>query len=234
MVGGAPVAEAADIDGGLLFLRDIRRAAADLRALGLNEADELFGLFLVPENGAEQAHGTEKALIEDATGAGFQRDDGNTQLLLEGIFLLHVLIFGDHDVRIAGEDLLRFGCLCLRPADTAGRKSGEGLSVSEHVGARDGVKHLGALGQGGVVDILDTAQQTHITDIAVHAQCARADADDALVAARNNRYFTADHVRDGDLVLGEGCSAECEQTEHQAKRQKDGNEFTQFHVLLPP
>ena len=88
-------------------------------------------------------------------------------LLLQGFGLICVLILGDNDIRRTGQDLLRLRRLSVGAAHAAGGQGGEGIAVHHHIGTRHTVEHLGTLLQRGVVDVLHTAQQAHVTHIAV-------------------------------------------------------------------
>ena len=110
--------------------------------------------------------------------------------------LFHILIFGDNDIWVAGKDLLRLCSLCLGASHTAGRQSCKAIAISQHIGSGNRIKHLGALGKGGVVDVLHTAQQAHVADVGIHTQRTRTNADYSLIGARSNGHFTADHIGD--------------------------------------
>ena len=73
--------------------------------------------------------------------------DRHTDLLLQSVCLLHILVFGDNDVRRAGEDFLRLCRLCVGAAYAAGGQGGKGVAVGEHIGSCHAVEHFGPLGQ---------------------------------------------------------------------------------------
>ena len=168
VVGGAPVAKTADVGAGPVVIGRTGGAAGDLRRLGLNERDQRLSAILPAKQLAQQTERAGEGFGEHAVHTGPQGDDGHAHLLLEGISLLHVLVLGDDDVRLAGEDLLRLGGLRVGPADAAGGQGGEHVAVGQHVGPGHGVKHLGPVIQCGVVDVLDAAQQRRVADVAVH------------------------------------------------------------------
>ena len=199
MVGGAPVAQSADVYTGLAVLGDISSSGGDFRRFLLNEFHQRRGLLLLREDLAQQLHGAGESVVKYALGAGLQGNDRHTQLLLKGILLLHILELGNDDIGAAGKDFFRFRGLCHGAAHAAGRQSAEHIAVGKHIGTGNGVKHLGPLLKRGVVDILHAAQQVHVTDVAVHSQCARADADHFLIAAGNDGHFPADHVGNGNF-----------------------------------
>ena len=199
MVGGAPVAQSADVYTGLAVLGDISSSGGDFRRFVLNEFYQRRSLFLLPEHLTQQLHGAGESVVKYALGAGLQGNDRDTQLLLKGILLLHILKLGNDDIGAAGKDFFRFRGLGHGAAHTAGGQGAEHIAVSQHIGTGNGVKHLGTLLQRGIIDVLHAAQQVHVTDVAVHSQCARADADHFLITSGGNSDFPADHVGNGDL-----------------------------------
>ena len=148
-----------------------------------------------------------------------------------------------------------FRRLCVRSTDAAGGQGAEGAAERENIGTGNGIKHLGALIKRGVVDILNAAQQRHITDVAVHSQRARTDADNALIAARRDGHFAAYHVGNGDLFRlccreftfsrrfrcrgfrrGEGgalAAAGAERQQHYKCQDKCGD-LLSFHIVFLP
>ena len=112
-------AETADIHGGLVRLGNISGTAGNLGAFVFDEGNKRLSLLLILEDGAKHAHGAEEVLVKYAAGTCLQGDDGHAELLLQGILFLNILILGDDDVRIAGENLLGFGSLGLGAANAA-------------------------------------------------------------------------------------------------------------------
>ena len=240
MVGGTPVAQTADIDAGPVGFRHIGGTPGDLRRLGLDEGDQLLGTACAVEHLPQQAQGAGERLGEHAVGAGTQGDDGHTHLLLESVGLLYILILRDDDIRLAGEDLLRLGRLCGGAAYAAGGQGGEHVAIGQHIGTRHGVKHLGTLRQRGVVDILHTAQQRGVGNVAVHPQGTCADAHYTLVAAGGNGDLAADHVGNGDGLRLLGVIllhvvlllAAAEQRQRHDQRQNQCGQLFQVHRKL--
>ena len=228
VVGGAPVAQTADIDGGLGILGDIRCAAAQLRCLGFHEGQQLRRPRLLAEYLAQQGDGAAEVVAEHTVHAGAQSDHRHAGLLLQGVRLVRVLVLGDDDIRRAGEDLLRLRRLCVGAAHTAGGQRGEGVAVDHHIGACHAVEHLGTLAERGVVDVLHAAQQAHVAHIAVQPQSARADAHHPLIAAGRQLQLTADHVGDCHRlrcvagVVRRGLLAAAEQGQRHHQRQHKG------------
>ena len=206
MVRGAPVAKAADVHTGLVLVGDVGGALGDFGGLRRDEGYESFSLLFFAEDLAEQGHALAERVVKNAVRACLERHNGHAELLLQGVLFLDVLIFGDDDVGFAGENLLGFRRLSVGAADAAGRERAEHVTVGEHVGARNGIKHLGALLKSEVVDILNAAEQRDVADVAIHSECARADADDARIATGGDGQLAAYHVGNGDLrgSLGRG------------------------------
>ena len=199
MVRRAPVAETADINGGLVLFGDIGGTRFDPGALGGDEADESFCLLALFKDRAEKADAFVESLVKHAVRTAHQRYDRDAELLLQGVGLIRIAVKGDDDIRFAGEDLLRLGALGIRPADAAGGQRREHIAVGEHIGPRDGIEHLRALGERFVVDVLHAAEQGYVADVAVEPQRTRADAHDALIRARRHGDLPADEVGNGDL-----------------------------------
>ena len=255
MVRRAPVAETADINGGLVFFGDIGGTRFDPGALGGDEADESFCLLALFKDRAEKADAFVESLVKHAVRTAHQRHDRDAELLLQGVGLIRIAVKGDDDIRLAGEDLLRLGALGIRPADAAGGQRREHVAVGEHIGPRDGIEHLRALGERFVVDILHAAEQGYVADVAVEPQRARADAHDALIRARLHGDLPADEVGNGDLRalgrrfrrfdwcfrgrfrgrrgLGRGRAARGKRKEH-CKRKQQGKELSFLHSIFLP
>ena len=206
MVGGAPVAQTADVNAGLVFLGDIRGSCGDFSSFCLYIGNQLFGLTFLSKNLTQQLHRTVECLIKDSLGTGLQSNNRHTQLLLERVFLLYILKLRDDDVRAAGQNLFRFRSLCHGAANTAGGQGAEHIAVGQNVGSCHGVKHHRTLGQSGVVNVFHTAQESNIADVGVHSQSTGANADHTLVAAGGDGDLTANHIGNGDLC-GFGCSS---------------------------
>ena len=167
MVGGAPVAQPADVHRRLAVLGDTRRPGLNVRGLRADKGQQLRSAGLLAEHLTQQGDGAAEILAEHAVHAGPQGDDRHTHLLLQGFGLICVLILGDNDIRRTGQDLLRLRRLGVGAAHAAGGQGGEGIAVHHHIGPRHTVEHLGTLLQRGVVDVLHAAQQAHVAHIAV-------------------------------------------------------------------
>ena len=251
MVCRAPVAETADINGGLVLFGDIGGTRFDLGALGGDEADERLCLLALCKDRAEETDAFVESLVKHAVRAGHQRYDRHAELFLQGVRLVGVAVEGDDDIRLAGEDLLRLGALGIRPADAAGGQRREHVAVGEHIGPRDGIEHLRALGERFVVDILHAAEQGYVADVAVEPQRARADAHDALIRARRHGDLPTDEVGNGDLRalggrfrrfgrcfrgrrgLGRGRAARGKRKKH-CKREQQRKELSFLHSIFLP
>ena len=255
MVRRAPVAETADINGGLVLFGDIGGTRFDPGALGGDEADECLCLLALFKDRAEETDAFVESLVKHAVRPAHQRYDRDAELLLQGVGLIRIAVKGDDDIRLAGEDLLRLGALGIRPADAAGGQRREHIAVGKHIGPRDGIEHLRALGERFVVDILHAAEQGYVADVAVEPQRARADAHDALIRARRHGDLPADEVGNGDLRalggrfcrldwcfrgsfrgrggLGRGRAARGKRKEH-CKREQQGKELSFLHSIFLP
>ena len=198
MVRGAPVAQPADVHAGPVLVRHTGSAAGELRSLAVDEGDELLCPLLPSEQLTQQLQGGPEGIVKYAVGAGAGGDDRYAHLLLQGVGLLHVLVLGDDDVWLAGEDLLRLRRLGVGAAHAAGGQLGEHVAVGHHVGPRHVVKHLGPLRERGVVNVLHAAQQRHIAHVAVHPQGPCADAHHTLIAVGDDSDLAADHIGDGN------------------------------------
>ena len=157
MVGRSPVAKSADVYSRPVLILYISGAGSDFGGFGINEADKLFGLFFIAEDGAEHCHRVFECVVKHTVGPGLERDHRHAELLLKCILLVDILILGDNDIRVAGEYFFGFRSLCIRTTDAAGGQSAEGVAESKNIRTGNGIKHLGALIKRSVVDILDTA-----------------------------------------------------------------------------
>jgi len=199
VVGRSPVAKSADVYSRLVLILYISGAGSDFGGFGINEADKLFGFLFIAEDGAEHCHRVFECVVKHTVGPGIERDHRHAELLLKCVLLVDILVLGDNDVRVAGEYFFGFRRLCVRSTDAAGGQGAEGAAERENIRTGNGIKHLGAFIKRGVVDILDTAQQRHITDVAVHSQRTRADAGNTFITAGDNGYFAAYHICNCDL-----------------------------------
>lgn len=65
-----------------------------------------FGFLFLAEDLTEQGHALAECVVENAVRAGLERHDGHAELLLKGVLFLNILVFGDNNIGIAGENLL--------------------------------------------------------------------------------------------------------------------------------
>ena len=231
MIGGTPVAQAADVHTGLIRFGDIGHSGLDGRSFVGNEFYQLGSLVLPGKDLAQQSHGTGKLGIKHAVGTGTQGDHRHAKLLLEGIGFFHIFKLGDHNIGVAGQDLFRLGGLGHGATHTAGGQLGEGLAEGQHIGPGHGIKHHGAFGQCGVVDIFHTGQKGHIPDVAIHSQRAGTDADNSFVAAGLDHDRAANHIGDGHFLPAAGriLGHAGAQGNQQRKNKQQGKQFLSIH-----
>ena len=82
VVGRSPVAQPADVYSGLILILYISGAGSNFGGFGINEADKLFGLLFIAEDGAEHCHCVFECVVKHAVGSGLERDHRHAELLL--------------------------------------------------------------------------------------------------------------------------------------------------------